>query len=338
VSGQVIKSAFKAGESVKKGDIILELINEDVISAYAKSESELRATKADYSALKINLHSQLVGYESDLQKAELDDKQAKSYYNAVKTLWDKGNPPISQIEYSNTSLKAEQMQGLVDTARKKLESFKKNEIAQLNAFKFRLTSTEEENARFKSRMNDLKITANSDGILQNLNLKVGQAVNAGDPIAQIINPLSTYITLNASAVQAFKLSTMQKVNIELNKKTIRGLVHRIDPNVKGTTVEIDVYFDEEVKDAKIGMFVNGTIFIQSIPDALYIDIPSQVSENGNMSIFLVSPDGKFANMTAVKSGALSSNFLQIVSGLKEGDKVILSDVPVSNNSNKLRLR
>jgi HlyD family secretion protein len=337
VSGQVIKSAFKAGEVVKKGDVIVELINEDVISDYAKSESELRAIKADYSALKLNLHLQLVDYESDLQKAQLDYKQANSFYEAVKILWGKHNPPISQIEYSNTSLKAEQMQGLVDTAKKKLASFKMNKAAQLDAFKFRLASAEEVNTRFKNKMNDLKITANSEGILQNLNLKVGQGVNAGEPIAQIVNPLSTYVTLNAPAIQAFKLSTMQKVKIELNKKTIQGVVHRIDPNVKGTTVDVDVYFDEEVKDAKIGMFVNGTIFIQSIPSALYIDIPSQVSENGNMSIFLLSADGKFANMTAVKSGALSSNYLQIVNGLKEGDKVILSDLPDSNNTNKLRL-
>lgn len=337
VSGQVIKSAYRAGEPINKGDVLVELVNEEVISAYAKSESELRATKADYIALEISLNSQVSAHESDLQKSELDDKQAKSFLNAVKILWEKGNPPISQIEYQNTMIKSEQTQGLVEQAKKQLASSIQIKASQLKAFEFRLKSLEEENARLKKRMNDLRITANSDGIIQNLNLKVGQGVNAGDPIAQVINPMSTYITLNAPAVQAFKLSVMQKVDIELNRKVIHGVVHRIDPNVKGTTVDVDVYFNEEVKDAKIGMFVNGTIFIQSIDDALYVEIPSQVSENGDQSIFLVSPDEKSASMATIQSGALSSNYLQIVSGLKEGDKIILSDLSISNDANKIHL-
>ena len=337
VSGQVMKSTLKAGEVVKKGDIIVELANEDAVSSYAKSNSELQALRADFTALKISLHSELVGYEADLRKAELDNKQANAFYDAVQLLWDKGDPPISQIEYTNTKLKAEQTQGLVDSAKEKIKSFKLNEGAQLNAFSFRLASIEEENSRLKKRMDDLKILANSDGILQNFNLKVGQGVNLGDPVAQIINPLSTYVTLSVPATQAYKISVMQKVDFELNKKAIHGVVHRIDPNVRGTTVDVDVLFDGDAIGAKIGMYVNGSIFTQSISKTLYIDTPTQTVENGNMSIYLVTPDGKYASMTTIKSGVLSSNYLQIVSGLNEGDKVILSELPDSNNAKKIHL-
>lgn len=337
VSGQVIKSSFKAGDSVKKGDVLVELINEDIISAYAKSESELRAIMADFAALKVSLYSQRVGYHSDLRAAELDSKQADSYYEAVNVLWSKGSPPISQIEYVNSKLKAEQMRGLAENARSKLKSFEEIEKAQINAFTFRLKSYEEENARLKSKMNDLKIAASIDGILQNLNLKAGQAVIAGEQIGQIINPQSTFVTLNAPAVQSFKLSNSQKVSLEINRRSVRGTVHRIDPNVKGTTVDIDVYFDENFTDAKIGMFVNGNIFTQQIPDTLYVDIPSQVVENGNMSVFVLSPDDKFADLVSIRAGSLSSNYLQIIDGLKEGDRVILSDVSTLENADRVKL-
>ena len=337
VSGQVVKSTFKAGDSVKKGDILVEIINEDVISAYAKSNSELRAAMADFSAMEVSLQSQRIGYESDVLKTELDSKQASSYYEAVKMLWEKGSPPISQIEYANASIKAEQMKGLADAARKRFQSFKEIEIAQMHAFKFRLESYREENTRLKSRMNDLKIIANSDGILQNLNLTAGQGIASGDPIAQIINPQSTFVTLNIPAIQSFKISASQKVNLEIDRKSVHGVVHRIDPNVKGTTVDVDVYFDENITDAKIGMFVNGTIFTKQITDTLYVEIPSHVVENGKMSVFVVSSDNKYADFVKIKSGVLSSNYLQIIEGLREGDKIILSDISAMNTNNKIKL-
>lgn len=337
VSGQVVKSTFKAGELIQKGDVLVQLINEDVVSALAKSESELRAAKADLSALEVSLQSQLAGYKSDLLIAELNFKQAVSLCEALKKLKDNGIVPISEIEYVNANVKLEQMSGLVEVAKIKLDSFTKIEKTQLEAFKFRLTSLDEENIRFKSRVNELNITASKSGIVQNLNLKVGQGVVAADPIAQIIDPTSLYITMNIPAIQAFKLSPSQKVHIELNKKIIHGFIHRIDPNVKGTTVDVDVYFDEEIKEAKVGMFVNGTVLIQSIQSTMYIDIPSGAAENSNMSLFLISGDDKFANMIKIKSGALSSNYLQVLDGLQVGDKVVISDIPGLNGATKLRL-
>lgn len=337
VAGQIIKSNFKSGELVKKGDVVVEIANDNILSEYTKSESDLRAVHSEFSALAANLHSQRLGYESDFQAAQFDAEQAQMYFKAVEALWEKSNPPISQLEYSTIKLKAKHTEILSVKAREKLELFKKMESKQLDAFKFRLASAEETNTHLKSRMNDLKVISSTDGIIQNLNFKVGQEIKVGESIAQVINPSSIYVTFNAPAIQAFKLSAGQKVNIELNKRIVQGFVHRIDPNVKGTTVEVDVYFNDEILGAKIGMFVSGTIFIQSIPDTLYMDMPSQVAENGHIPIFLLSSDEKSAEKRIVKSGVVSSNNLQIIEGLKKGDRIILSDLSISNDISKLRL-
>lgn len=338
VSGQVLTATIKSGDQIKKGEVIAQLANEDLISSFTKSESDLRAQKADFSVLEVTLNSQLSEHESNLVKAELDYKQAFAIYDALNQLKGKGVVPIPALEYANAKIKVEQMSGLVDIAKIKLASFKKIMHTQIEAFKFRLASVEEENVRIKKRVEDLRIVASKDGIIQNLNLKVGQAVSSGDLVSQIIDPSSAYVTLNIPATHAFKVLAGQAVEIEINKRKIKGEVHRVDPNVKGTTVEVDVYFSEQVNDAKVGMFVNGTVSIKSIPNSLYVEIPSHVSEGGPMPVFVVSKDEGYAHLKIIKSGLVSTNYLQILDGLNVGEKVILSELQNFNSVTNLRLK
>ena len=54
-------------------------------------------------------------------------------------------------------------------------------------------------------------------------------------------------------------------------------------------------------------------------------------------MFKIDPDGKTATRTKVELGRMSVNTTEIVSGLKEGDQVILSDMSRWENQDRIRL-
>ncbi len=328
VEGQVLNAPIKSGQQVKKGDLLLELSNDTIAATYAKSQSDLQAAQADLNLLLANLDARKVELKAAVIHARLDHKQIKTRYDALTRLKTISVIPIPELEYLNTQVGVEQAEGKLEVAQLELNSFHKIAKAQTTAAEFRFNAQQQEAERIKKQFEDLTIRATRNGIVQNINFNPGESVNTSTPIAQIVDPDSIYITLSVPAIQATQLAIQQKVELQINRKKIQGYVHRVDPNIKGSTVEVDVYLnDERTEDAKIGMYVTGTIYIQSITEALYVEIPSMMAEKDFMSVYLLNKEGNLATLKTIKSGALSSHYLQIIEGLNTGDKIVLSEVP-----------
>jgi len=83
--------------------------------------------------------------------------------------------------------------------------------------------------------------------------------------------------------------------------------------------------------------VDGTIDLERLKDVLYVGRPALGNENSTLSLFRIDPDGKGATRVSVKVGRASVSDIQILSGLNEGDTVILSDMSRYDNVDRIRL-
>jgi multidrug efflux pump subunit AcrA (membrane-fusion protein) len=83
--------------------------------------------------------------------------------------------------------------------------------------------------------------------------------------------------------------------------------------------------------------VDGTIDLQRLKDVLYVGRPAFGNENSTITLFRIDPDGKTATRVQVKVGAASVTQIEILDGLKEGDRVILSDMSRYDATDKVRL-
>jgi multidrug efflux pump subunit AcrA (membrane-fusion protein) len=83
--------------------------------------------------------------------------------------------------------------------------------------------------------------------------------------------------------------------------------------------------------------VDGTIDLEHLHDVLYVGRPAFGNPNSTISLFRFDPNGKTATRVQVKVGGASTTEIQILSGLNEGDRVILSDMSRYDNTDKVRL-
>ncbi len=118
----------------------------------------------------------------------------------------------------------------------------------------------------------------------------------------------------------------QTVNIEVNQKNIQGEIERIDPNIKGTTIEIDIALLGDISNARINMFVSGVVIVNKIQDTLFVSKPAMAIENGNSKLFKMSANRSSATLVSVNTGLFSNQNVQIHSGLDVGDSIILSEL------------
>jgi len=83
--------------------------------------------------------------------------------------------------------------------------------------------------------------------------------------------------------------------------------------------------------------VDGTIEVKNLRDVVYVGRPVFGQENTTITLFKIDPDNKGAVRVPVKLGRTSVNTIEILDGLRVGDKVILSDMSAMDGHDRIRL-
>ena len=92
------------------------------------------------------------------------------------------------------------------------------------------------------------------------------------------------------------------------------------------------------KGAVPDLSVDGTIELERLLDVLYMGRPAFGQEQSVVGLFKIGADGVNAERTQVKLGRSSVNTVEILSGLKVGDQVILSDMSAYDAYDRIRLK
>ncbi len=104
------------------------------------------------------------------------------------------------------------------------------------------------------------------------------------------------------------------------------------------TRTVDVTLDGPLPPGAVPQLsVDGTIDLEHLHDVLYVGRPAFGNADSTISLFRIDPNGKTATRVQVKVGDASVTEIQILSGLNEGDRVILSDMSRYDNTDKVRL-
>jgi HlyD family secretion protein len=83
--------------------------------------------------------------------------------------------------------------------------------------------------------------------------------------------------------------------------------------------------------------VDGTIELERLANVLFVGRPVFAQPNSPANLFRIDADGRGAERVPVRFGRASVNAIEIVEGLKAGDRVILSDMSAQEQSSRVRL-
>ena len=102
---------------------------------------------------------------------------------------------------------------------------------------------------------------------------------------------------------------------------------------------MDVALEGELpQGARPDLSVDGTIELDRLKDVLYVGRPAFGQEKSQVGLFRVNEDGDEATRVKVTLGKSSVNTVEILEGLKPGDKVILSDMSAWDAYDRVRLK
>jgi multidrug efflux pump subunit AcrA (membrane-fusion protein) len=190
----------------------------------------------------------------------------------------------------------------------------------------------------KKQVEELTIRAGIKGRMQEMTLQVGQRVRSGDVLAKIAQPWKLMARLQIAETQAKDIIIGQKASIDTRTGIVPGHVARIDASIVNGTRTVDCILDGPLPAGAVpDLSVDGTIELERLASVVYVGRPAAGSPGGQVSLFRLEPDGKEAARVAVHLGRASVSTVEVLDGLKPGDRVILSDMAAQDQNFRIRL-
>ena len=335
-NGRVVERRVLPGTSVKADTVIVVLSNPQLEQEAQDTEYQLKAAQAQYDALKVQLQTTLLDQRSTAASVESDYKTAKLQAEVDKQLAQEGLGSKLTAELSATKASALATRDQIEQER--LSVYAENAKAQLAAQQAKIDQLQALFHLKKSQVEALHVRAGIDGVMQLLQVDVGQQVTAGANLARIAQPWKLKAEIKIAETQAKDVLFGQKAEVDTHNGIIPGHVIRIDPSAVNGTRTVDVALDGPLPQGAVpDLSVDGTITLERLSDVLYVDRPAFGQPDSTVSLFKVTADGKEAVRVPVKFGRSSVNSIEIVNGLQVGDTVVLSDMSRWDGFDRIRL-
>jgi HlyD family secretion protein len=345
--GRVERILIRPGTPVKADSVVMILSSPELENILVTAEYALKAAEADYQNLKVNLQKQLFDMQAVEKQFEGDYKVAKQQADVDATLAKE--QLIPQVNADISKVKAQQLADRVEIEKKRLATYSDQEKAQLGAQDVKVQQLRADLDLKKGQVEQLKVRARFDGMLQALpppltQVEEGQKVQAGAALGKVAQPkhLKAELKIAETQVKDIVIGLPAVIDTRLAgggwNGLIEGNVSRIDPSILNGTVTVDVALKGPLPPVlRPDLSVDGTIQLEKLDNVVFVGRPVFGQQDATVTLFKIDPDGRYASKVKVTFGRSSVNTIEVKEGLKVGDRVILSDMSAYDNYDRIKL-
>jgi len=335
--GRVEKILLQAGVEVAPSTVIVELSNPQMEQQATDADFQVKAAEADEENLKVKLESDTMTQKAAIATINAQYSQAKLQLDADEKLGEQ--KLIAELQLKISRVSVQDLANRLKVEQERLAVTARSTKAQLNAASSRLDQLRALAKLKREQVDALKVRAGSAGVLQQVSVQVGQQVTPGLNLARVADPQSLKAVLRVAETQIKDVRVGQPVIVDTRNGLIQGQVTRIDPAAREGTFEIDASLNGPLPpSARPDLSVDGTIELERLKDVLKVGRPAFGQAQQTIGMFVLTPDGSEAERKTVRLGRNSVSQIEILDGLKEGDRVIISDTSQLDNYPRIRIR
>ena len=336
-AGRVESVHFEPGQVVSATDILVVMSNPDVELQVLEAEQQWTGAQASLVSLRRTLGTGLLAQEAAVADARARfleaERQAEAYARMVGSDW------VSENEYQNARDNASALGARLRTDQARLDLMNQTNDEQLAVQRDQVGRLANIHRYYQERASNMRVQAGAEGVLQDFDLEVGQWVQAGTTLARVARPERLKAELRIPQTQARDVQVGQAAFVDTRTDTIPGRVRRVDPNVQGGSVLVEVTLEGDLPPgARPDLSVDGTIELERLNDVLHVGRPAYGQSHSTVSLFRVNEEGNAAERVTVQLGRSSVNQIEVVEGLREGDVIVLSDMSRYDDVDRVRIR
>lgn len=326
----------RPGATVDADTVLLELRNPELEVQALEAERAVAAARTALANARSTLRGDALALEDSLAALRGQEATARRRADSDAALGERGYVSVDESQAAKAQIEA--LDRRVDLGERRLATLG-------DGAKERLAAQSEELRRLRAiaafrqeQLAALRVRAGAAGVIQELPLEVGQWVSPGALLAKIARPDRLKARLAIPETQIKDVALGLRARVDTRDGIVDGEVVRVDPAASKGTVTIDVRLDGPLpRGARPDLNIAGTVEIERLADVLFVRQPAFVQPGAAMGLFREDDDGLHATRTNVHLGRLSASTVEVVAGLREGDRVILSDMSKADDVDRIRL-
>ena len=336
INSRILEVYSRGGDSVDVGTPILKLDLQSIQTDYNKLLDEEQMRRYQLDQLRINNET----YLSDLQmKVQIEAMRLNRMQVELRneqyldSLGSGTTDRVHQAElaYNTGKLELQQLRQQYSNEQKiKAADLKVKEL-EYNIF---LKSLNE----MKRTLDDAQIRSPRKGILTYINNQVGVQVPQGSQVA-IVSDLS-HFKVDAEIADSYgdRVAAGGRAIIRVGKEKLQGMVSSVTPLSKNGVIAFTVQLDDDSnKRLRSGLKTDVYVMNAVKEDVMRIANASYYMGRGDYDLFVMDGEGELVKRK-IKLGDSNFEFVEVIDGLKPGDRVVVSDMSDFKNKGKLKIK
>ena len=321
--GRVEKKLVEDGAQVVEGQPLAVLSNAELqlstLEKQAEVEQQLNNMRSQELALTQTRNSNL----RDLNQAETELAKARRQYDLQKPLSEKGFVSMKTFNDTKDDLQYQQQRlAILKHSITQTESLQSSQLKQLRAAASSLNSSM---GIAQSSLGQLNIRAPVTGQLSGFDIQLGQSLQQGERIGQIDSAGADKLQADVDEFYLGRVQVGQGATADIDGKTYRLKVAKVYPQVRNGQFQIDLVFDgAEPGSIQRGQTVQAKLILGDPSRAVLVPNGAFFNDTGGNWVFVVDSGGKSASKRQVRLGRKNSDFIEVLGGLKPGERVITS--------------
>lgn len=314
VTGRLVSLDVEEGSHVKEGQIIARLENEDAKAFRDQAEANLNAARHNVEQAKAELHDAIL------------------LFNRNKELLSKGF--VSQTEFDISEARYKKAVAAVNAA----ESLVKSNAAALKNADVSIEYT-----LIRAPFDAVVLTKNAD--IGDIITPLGAAANAKAAVVTIADMNSLQVEADVSESSLEKVKAGQPCEIQLDAlpdSRFRGVVHTVVPTADRSkaTVMVKIRFKDKTNrilpemSAKVA-FLSREVKSEEQKSRTALNPSALLTRNDKKSVFLIK--GNRAIETPINVGTQLGDMIEVLSGVKAGDSVVLKPLNKIKNGSRIKV-
>jgi HlyD family secretion protein len=317
-----VSMTAKAGQVVRKGEILAVIDSPEVRSALEQAKAQLLSLQSDTEREKIagRQSAARLRQDADIARTRLD--AAKRALVRAETLHREGLLNRGDFERAQDELHLAELQ--VAQATREIGLSEESSSFNVRARSLQVDRQQSVAAELQKRFDDLTIRAPFDGMIAALPVNDRDSVVANAPVVSIVNLSALELELQIPEDYAADVQIGTPVSITYGAEEQQGHVTAVSPEVTGNQITARAVPDRGwPAGMKQNQRVTTRLVFESKHNVLKVARGAFLESGGGRSAYVV--DGSSATRRAIEAGAVSVSEIEIVSGLREGERIVVSD-------------
>lgn len=332
-STSTVELKVHAGDTVKKGQVLAVLESPDLTDALKREQTLFNELQAEVARQQILARKQKLAAQRDADTAEIERLSALRTLQRYEGVSTEGIIAKIDLQKAKDALAAADIRAKHTKQAAELES--DNVSLELKTKTAQMERQKLSQANAQRRVDELTVRAPVDGFIGTLSVANRSMVQPNTPLMTLVDLSQLEVELEVPETYANDLGLGMTAEIEVAGIKTKGKLSALSPEVVKNQVLARVRFDQQPEGLRQSQRVSARLLIDEKQNVLMVPRGPFVESEGGRYVYLVQ-DG-IAVRTPVQMGATSINAVEISSGLKQGDKIVIAGTETFENAKRVSI-